>query len=60
MASTVKINLDAQDNASKHIKNVSGEISNLDKKLEQVAQRSPPIPRRVRWCFINRNKGAKQ
>lgn len=64
MASTVKINLDAQDNASKHIKNVSGEISNLDKKLEQVAQRSRRTNRQLQKIgdatFISAINSAQQ
>ena len=64
MASTVKINLDAQDNASKHIKNVSGEISNLDKKLEQVAQRSRRTNRQLQRIgdatFISAINSAQQ
>lgn len=64
MASTVKINLDAQDNASKHIKNVSGEISNLDKKLEQVAQRSRRTNRQLQRIgdatFISAINAAQQ
>ena len=64
MASTVKINLEAQDNASKHIKNVSGEISNLDKKLEQVANRSRRTNRQLQKIgdatFISAINSAQQ